>query len=218
MNSLSKRLEAIYNLTPYGVSADVGADHGKLILSLVEDEKIPSGFAIENKIGPYNRLKEAILLSKDKDKVTCLLSDGIKDIDDTVKNVIIAGMGGTLIVNILFNNINKLNNVDYLLIDAHNALPLVREKITSIGYFIDEEIIVYEEDIYYEIIRFKKGQKVYNSLDYDFGPILRTRKDELFLQKWNEEIKKIDNLLSLDLPIKRKEELYKQKERILKVL
>ena len=31
---LSKRLQTIYDMVPKGLAADVGADHGKLIISL----------------------------------------------------------------------------------------------------------------------------------------------------------------------------------------
>ena len=34
---LSKRLETIKSMCPKGTIADIGADHGKLIISLVED-------------------------------------------------------------------------------------------------------------------------------------------------------------------------------------
>ena len=57
---LSKRLQAIYDMVPSGVVADVGSDHGKLIISLFENGVITKGYAIENKKGPYDRLVKAI--------------------------------------------------------------------------------------------------------------------------------------------------------------
>ncbi len=57
---LSKRLQAIYDMVPSGVAADVGSDHGKLIISLFEGGVISKGYAIENKKGPYTRLVKAI--------------------------------------------------------------------------------------------------------------------------------------------------------------
>ena len=43
---LSKRLQAIYDMIPSGVAADVGSDHGKLIISLFEGGVISKGAKI----------------------------------------------------------------------------------------------------------------------------------------------------------------------------
>ena len=43
---LSSRLQAIYNMVPKAVTADIGADHGKLIISLFENHFSCSQFII----------------------------------------------------------------------------------------------------------------------------------------------------------------------------
>ena len=216
MIPLSKRLKTIKDMIPSVITMDVGADHGYLILSLIEEEIIPYGYAVENKKGPYETLVKNInSYPRLKDKITPIFSDGIKDIKDDVKCVVLAGLGGILINNILTKDLTKLKNVEYLVVDAHNALYEVRKKITSLGYLIDDEIILKEDDIYYEIIRFKKGESNYLDDDDYFGPILRKKKDDIYKEKWNNKINEIDNLLNKDLPISRKNELEKEKERIL---
>jgi len=195
---LSLRLDTIKNMVPYSVACDVGADHGKLIISLVEENKISFGYAIENKKGPFNRLEKAVKESDYKEKITCLLSDGIKDIPDTVSTVIIAGMGGSLIVRILKDSFLKLKHIDTLIIDAHSEIPLVREEISKMGFIIADEKIIEEKNKYYEIIKFIKGSVTFlNDLDKNYGPILRNEKSITFIQKYTERVDQINFLLAL---------------------
>ena len=91
MENLSERLKTIYKMVPKGIAADIGADHGKLIIALFEGGVISHGYAVENKKGPYNRLVKALKEKDLLDDIVPLFSDGIKDLPATVHNVIIAG-------------------------------------------------------------------------------------------------------------------------------
>ena len=219
MIHLSKRLSSIYHLTPNDVAIDVGADHGQLIISLVENNVIKYGYAVENKKGPYERMVKAINASKVKDKITPIFASGISKMPNDVKTVIIAGMGGTTIINILKDDIDKLSHVDNILIDSHGAFSFVRKEIVKMGYYIDNETILIEDHIYYEIMRFKKGLASYSEDEYFFGPILLKEKSEVFVEKWKNRLEEINSLLCKDdVPDSRKEELNKERERILKVI
>ena len=216
---LSKRLQVIYSMVPFGVAADVGSDHGKLIITLFQDGKIEKGYAIENKKGPYDRLVKAIEQEGLLDDVVPLFSDGISDLPLCVDTVIIAGMGGLTIVEILKAHLSKLSHVDTIIVDAHNAIPVVRSEITKMGYIIADEKMVEEDGTYYEIIKFIKGEvKYYSKPEIEFGPILSAQKSALFRNKCQSRIKEIDNLLLHQLPEKRVIELKDEKQRIMNVL
>ena len=216
---LSRRLQAVYNMVPKGIAADVGSDHGKLIISLYENKVITKGYAIENKIGPYRRLVKAITERGVLDNVIPLLSDGITDLPSSVNTVIIAGMGGNNIIKILKAHPSKLKNVKTIIIDAHNAIPEVRKEISNMGYVIADENIVSEDGIYYEIIKFIKGDIAFlNEPDLEFGPKLRSEKSLLFIEKYQARLHEIDLLLEKGLPENRVIELNKEKERIKSVL
>lgn len=218
-HTLSKRLQAIQNMVPHSFVADIGADHGKLVISLVKSNQVLNAVAVENKIGPFNRLKKAIEDENLQDQIMALYSDGIKDIPNDVETVIIAGMGGFSILKILNQSKDKLQNIQTIIVDGHNAIPSLREGIIKLGYHIDGESMIYEDNVYYEIIKFVKGQKEYSDSDIEFGPILRKKKDSLFTNKWNKRIGTIDSLLSKEtLSEERVAELKKERERILSVL
>ena len=217
---LSKRLTAIKEMVPSGVVADVGSDHGKLIISLFEDKIILKGYGIENKKAPFERLVHAINDAGASKNITALFSDGVSELPSDVDVVVIAGMGGYLIVDILESHKEKLDNVKSIVVDAHNSVDKVRKSITSLGYFIKDEKVVFEDDIYYEIIRFDKGDsKPLDELDYEFGPILRKEKSDLFKQKYQSQLKDLKALLSLDnLPENRRIEIESQIKRLEAVL
>ncbi len=217
---LSKRLQSIYDMVPSGVVADVGSDHGKLIISLFENGVISKGYAIENKKGPFARLKKAIEEHHLEKDVIPMLSDGISELPEDVNTVVIAGMGGFNIIEILKKNPRKLKNVKTIIVDAHNAIPELRKQICKMGYIIADEDIVYEDNNYYEIIKFIAGEVAFlDEPDIEFGPILRNEKSITFVDKYNSRIKEIDILLSTHkIPEAKSKELNHEKERIRSIL
>lgn len=217
---LSKRLSAIFDMFSGEVAADVGSDHGKLIISLFLEGKIKKGYAIENKKGPFTRLKQEIDNYNLSNDVIPVFSDGISDLKEDVDSVIIAGMGGHLIVKILKAHPDKLKNVTNIYIDAHNGLEEVRREITRLGYKIVKEQMVYEDDIYYELIAFKKGNSGdMNDIEYKYGPLLIKEKSDIFVNKHLSRIKEIDNLLNnKSLPEDRRQTLIEEQLELGKIL
>lgn len=217
---LSKRLLAIYDMVPSSVVADVGADHGKLIIALVLNGIASHGYAIENKKGPFERLKKAVEDVNLSGKIDVLLSDGISDIPSVVSTVIIAGMGGHLIVEILKKDVLKLANVKTIIVDAHNAVPELRDEVTRLGYMISDEEMVEECGKFYEIIKFRKADIAFLSeLDKEFGPVLRKEKSIVFKEKHESRIKSIDGLIETkDIDKTRVTELKEEKRRIKSIL
>ena len=197
MIKLSKRLKIIHDMIPVSVVADIGSDHGKLMIALVQSGKVSKGFAVENKEGPFERLRSNLIRYHVNDKVTPLFSDGIKDITRDVSTIVIAGMGGQTIVKILREHPEKLKSVQTIIIDAHTAVPLARREICQMGYAIADEQIVKEDDIFYEIIKFIKADTAaITDEDLEFGPILRQEKSATFKEKYQSRIDEIDSIIA----------------------
>ena len=219
MPYLSNRLQAIHDMLPKGVTADIGSDHGKLMIALFKNGKLTKGYAVENKKGPYQRLLKALEKEELLDKIIPLFSDGITDLPADVRTIVLAGMGGDLIVKILKAHPGKLKLVTTIVVDAHGAVGKVREEISQMGFAIAEEKMVKEDDKYYEIIKFIRSDiAVYTDQDIEFGPILRVEKPAEFKEKYEQRIKEIDNLLSKELPESRIQELLLEKSRIEHIL
>ena len=197
MIRISKRLKIIHDMVPNSVTADIGSDHGKLMIALVESKTIVKGYAIENKEGPFERLKNGLTKSGVIDKVMPIFSDGIKDLPADVRTIIIAGMGGLNIVNILKSHREKLAHVETIIIDAHTAVPTVRKEVCQMGYAIADEKIIKEDNIFYEIIKFVKAESaIISDEDLEFGPILRREKSATFKEKYKNRINEIDAILA----------------------
>ena len=216
MIKLSKRLKIIFDMVPKSVVADIGSDHGKLMIALVQADIVKKGYAVENKEGPFERLRSNLIRYHVNDKITPLFSDGIKDITRDVETIVIAGMGGTNIVNILKAHPEKLVRVQTIIIDAHTAVPLARKEICQMGYAIADEQIVKEDDIFYEIIKFIKADKaIISDEDLEFGPILRQEKSATFKEKYQNRIYEIDTILSKGtLPKERIHSLNEEKHKL----
>ena len=216
MIRLSKRLKIIHDMVPNSVVADIGSDHGKLMIALVQSGKVSKGFAVENKEGPFERLRSNLIRYHVNDKITPLFSDGIKDITRDVGTIVIAGMGGQTIVNILKAHPEKLVSVQTIIIDAHTAVPVARKEICQMGFAIADEQIVKEDDIFYEIIKFiKADQAIISDEDLEFGPILRQQKSATFKEKYQNRISEINNIIARgNLPKARIDVLCEEKQKL----
>jgi len=216
MIKLSKRLKIIHDMIPCSVVADIGSDHGKLMIALVQSGKVMKGFAVENKEGPFERLRNNLIRYHVNDKVTPLFSDGIKDITRDVATIIIAGMGGQTIIKILKAHPEKLVSVKTIIIDAHTAVPFARKEICQMGFAIADEQIIKEDGIFYEIIKFVKADTAtLSSEDIEFGPILRQQRSTTFKEKYQSRIDEIDNIIAKgNLPETRIISLNKEKHKL----
>lgn len=189
---MSKRIKEIANyIPPYKNVADVGCDHGYLL-----DEAFKQGIifaqAIDNKIGPLDIARSNLI--KYRDKVIFSLSDGIKDLDSSIEVVVLAGMGGSLIIKILEDNFAKLSNVFRIIIQANRNIDKVRKFAIDNNFKIVHEKIIEEESIIYEIIVLEKGSQQLTNAEIMFGPILLKEKNAVFIKKWKTTLQHYQSL------------------------
>ena len=189
---MSERIKAIANfIYPYKRIADVGCDHGYLIVEAF-NKGINFAQAIDNKKGP---LQQAINNLKGyADRVEFTLADGIEKLCDDIDLIVIAGMGGTMIIDILNAHKEKLAKVSRLVLQANRNLKDLRKFISNIDYQITSETIIYEDSIYYEIIVCEKGVSFYTEDEHTYGPILLKEKSDQFINKWSEIIKRYEDI------------------------
>lgn len=193
--TLSKRLETIIHLVDQGENvADIGSDHGFIVIELINRNIAASCLAVENKIGPYTNLVKNTSLIKN---IKTSLSDGLKEVDKQFSTVIIAGMGFNTIKEIINDSIEKLDFIDTFIIDSHTLTYELRKFMSEIGYFIKDEKCLIENKIFYEIIKFQKGHKVYSEVELKYGPILLNNRSEDFMTHYSNQIEKLKSLVRL---------------------
>ncbi len=214
MIKLSKRLKAIGDFTLSKKSnkiIDVGCDHALLDIYLLQNNESLKIIASDNKEKPLENAKKNIEKYSFLNKIEVCLKDGINNIDKEVDTVIISGMGCETIIEILENDLKELDHINRLVLSSNNKYPQLREKVTSIGYKINEEKIIYEDKKYYIVIEFIKGNKKYSKKELFFGPILLKNKDENFIKYYNYLIKQKEKILdSINNDNEKKEEIIKE--------
>ena len=104
MIHLDKRLQEIANLVDANaIIADIGTDHGYLPIYLVQQNIINKAYACDISYLCLKKAKENITKENLQDKITPVLNDGIKNLSPEIDTIIISGMGGHLISEIIKN-------------------------------------------------------------------------------------------------------------------
>lgn len=157
---LSKRLQAVAELvTPGNCLADVGTDHGYIPIWLYEQGRIPSGIAMDLREGPLNRAKENIRQHGLQAGLKTRLSDGLEKLQPgEADSIVIAGMGGMLVVRILTEGQALLDSVQELILQPQSDPDAVREYLHRAGFRIVSENMVFEDGKYYPIMKAVHGQ------------------------------------------------------------
>ena len=195
MIKLSKRLLTIANLIDDNSKvADIGCDHGLVSIYLAMNKQNISIIASDINQNALDNAIKNINKYHLEDKIKVCLSNGLDNINDEIDTIIISGMGGHTIVDILTNNQEKLNTVNNIIIQSNNDIEYVRRKIVKLGYYISKEKLILDKNIYYTVMLFTKGKKKYTNKEYYFGPILLKENSKIFIEKNNKEYTKLVNI------------------------
>ena len=155
MVKLSNRLLAVASFVTDGnVLADVGTDHGYIPIYLLQEKRIPRAIAMDINAGPLQRAKEHIDLYGLNNYIETRLSDGVAALTPgEVDTVLVAGMGGGLVMHILEEGKEVCRQVKELILQPQSELEHVREYLWSNGYVILEEDMVLEDEKFYPMMR-----------------------------------------------------------------
>lgn len=195
MIKLSKRLLTIANLIDDNSKVvDIGCDHGLVSIYLAMNKQNISIIASDINQNALDNAIKNINKYHLEDKIKVCLSNGLDNINDEIDTIIISGMGGHTIVDILTNNQEKLNTVNNIIIQSNNDIEYVRRKIVKLGYYIKKEELILDKNIYYTVILFTKGKKKYTNKEYYFGPILLKENSKIFIERKNKEYTKLLNI------------------------
>ena len=177
---INNRLKTIGDLVPLSsYPLDIGCDHALLSIYLVKEKGLSKAVASDNKSGPLKKAKENVNFYKVSDKVKLVNAEGLDSYTKGIDTITISGMGGLNINKIFDDNKEYLKNIDTLILSPNNYSLAVKRKLIKFGYHIEDEVLVKEKNIIYEILVFKKGRKSYSYKRLFLGPILTTKKANL---------------------------------------
>ena len=107
--------------------ADVGTDHGYIPIYLLQQKKIPAAIAMDINEGPLERAKEHIALYGLQAYIQTRLSDGVAALKPgEVEAVLIAGMGGGLVMHILKDGEKVCQSAKELILQPQSEIERVR--------------------------------------------------------------------------------------------
>lgn len=151
---LTDRLLKIASLVDNGKRiADIGTDHGYIPVYLLNQNKIQYAILGDVNKGPLENAKKEVNRNKLQDKVDLRLGSGIEVLkENEVDEIIIAGMGGMLINNLLKANEKVAHTTEKLILQPMQAPEELRMFLYQNGYKILDEHLVREEHRLYEII------------------------------------------------------------------
>lgn len=193
MQKISDRLIRVAELVPEGSRlADVGTDHGYVPIWLLEKGVIPSAIAMDVNRGPLLRARE----NRDRygyQKVMELrLSNGLEKLrPGEADTVLIAGMGGPLMIQILEDGRENSQGVSAWVLQPQSEIPSVRRYLITHGFNIVDEIMLIDEGKYYMAMKALPGEaEPWEDVEYLFGKYLLEQRHPV-LKKFLEKEKRI---------------------------
>jgi tRNA (adenine22-N1)-methyltransferase len=189
---ISKRLQAVADMvTPGNRVADIGCDHAYTAIYLLTNRISPYVIAMDINQGPLDRAKENVVRYGVEDKISIRKSDGLKMLNPgEVDTILIAGMGGRLMLQILTSRMNIVSSAKELVLQPQSEAFLVRKTLKELGYVIIKENMLKEDGKYYVMMKLKPWSENINDKDYQllkpehiyFGRLLLEERNPILLE------------------------------------
>ena len=146
MIKLTPRLQAAASLVRGGdVAADIGTDHAYLPAYLCQTGAIPRAIASDVRKGPLENARKTLEEYGLADRVSLRLSDGLESFGpDEVNEILICGMGGIMIADILSHAAWLCRKDVHLVLQPMSHPQNVRAFLCETGFHIDKELYVRE--------------------------------------------------------------------------
>ena len=156
------RIEAIYSFIDIKDRVvDVGCDQAKLgvLLSKRGQSSIASDIS--------SKVIEKAKKDNNNPLIDFRVSNGLEKIKEgEVDTLVLSGMGSHTIIEILSNTKLKFNKIITI---SNNYHDILRRELLKLGYIVDIEQIVLENNKYYNLIVFKQGTTSYTESDLLLG-------------------------------------------------
>ena len=207
---ISNRLKKISSLiNDDSFLLDVGCDHGLLDIYTVLNKKKIKALAVDINEQPLLKAKENIKKYNLEESIKTSISDGLEVLTSDIDVIVISGMGGILIKDIILKDINKITN-QTLILCPNNDSDVIRKSLTKNNFKLEQEFLV-EDKYIYEILVFKKGKDKLNKKEIKYGKYFK--KDTLYKKYFNLKLENLENIKN-NLP---KKYIFKKLEIIKKI-
>lgn len=179
---LDARLQAVADLVPSGLRvADIGTDHGYLPVYLVASGKCPSAIAGDKSAQSCAKAETTVLHYGCAPYIQTRVGDGLQIVAaGEVDVVVMAGMGGWLMIDILEAAPQVLSSVQSLVLQPQKNSEQLRRWLETHSWRIVDERMVYDSGFYYVVIAAEPGQMQLSEDEAEFGPCILRSCPEVF--------------------------------------
>lgn len=195
----SLRLKKIYNLIEKNsIVADIGTDHGILPIMLSKSSIAKKIIATDISKNSLSKLEEKLKYNENIKNIKTRVCDGLNSfLEYEIDTIIISGMGGILIKEILNENLNIVKSCENLILSPNNSQDLLRKFLIDNNFKIVDEVDVYENSKYYQILKVSYGKNIpYKDYEYLYGKILIEKKSKNLKSYLENELNK--NILIIE--------------------
>lgn len=143
---LSPRLQMVADMVRPGAAAvDIGTDHAYIPVYLLQCGSCPRAVAADLRKGPLANAQATVKLHGLEEKISLRLSDGLDGIGaDEAQEIILAGMGGILITELLERTAWLRDSSKHLIIQPMTHAEDVRRFLVNNGFRIISEDACFE--------------------------------------------------------------------------
>lgn len=158
--TLSPRLRTAAELVPRGSAlTDVGTDHGRLPVWLLQNGVIERAVATDLREKPLARARELAERWGVADQIAFRLCDGLSQVSsEEARTLTITGMGGETIAGILqAAPWIREDNHRHMILQPMSGADGLRRYLSGDGFVIEREVLVREEETLYVILLARPG-------------------------------------------------------------
>jgi len=211
---ISNRLKSLVKYISKDDSViDIGCDHALLDIYLIKekivDKCIVSDVSSNALLQGIENIKKYNLI----EYIETRCGNGLEVLNsnDNVNTVIISGMGTNTILDILNND--YLKKINKLVIQSNKDYYLLRKKVVKLGFIIDKEEVIEDNDKIYINIVFIRGNKVYTEDELMYGTKDMINKEIYYKYLINKKEKILNNITDLEISKKLEKEIELLKEK-----
>ena len=173
------RLKKICDLVDENsIVADIGTDHGIIPIELSKNHIAKKIIATDISEDSLEKLEQKLIYNSNIVNIETRVSDGLDCFNEfEVDTIIISGMGGILIKEILERNLTVAKSANNLINTIISIF--MRGFLLQNNFVIEKEDDVIENKKYYQILKVKRGKDFYrNDYEYLYGKLLIKNKSE----------------------------------------
>lgn len=218
---LTERLEKVKNLVENSeITADVGTDHGYVPILLIKEKRAKHVIASDVNQGPLDSAKRNLFKYGVSDKTETRLGSGLLTLkQNEADTVIIAGMGGVLMADLLEEGKEIAKTIKSFVLQPMNSQDYLRKYLIENGYIIEFECLAREREKIYNILKVKRGESApfEKEIYYHIGENFKFTDEELLnyylTKKHNHYSSVIKNLENASREVDKQLEEYRLLER-----